>query len=98
MEEKSECVAIALDQEEEDSLTPYVPSRFLCPSNLGALLESTTASLVSASGGWKENDANKEAISSVDMIQEEIGLGRFDGDSSAVRNVASLLECDTCGK
>ena len=90
VEVKSECVAIALDQEEEDSLTPYVPSRFLCPSNLGALLESTTASLVS--GGWKENDANKEAISSVDIIQEEVGLGRFDSDNNAVTNVASLIE------
>ena len=53
--ERSESVAIPIEQEEEnvESSSPLLPSHFLCPPNLGALLESTTVSLVS--GGWKDN-------------------------------------------
>lgn len=51
--ERSECVAIPLEEDDSTEYsTPYLPSRFLCPSNLGALLESTTVSIVS--GGWKD--------------------------------------------
>ncbi len=55
--EKSECVAIPIEPEEDklESSSPFLPTHFLCPSNLGALLESTTVSLVS--GGWKESTA-----------------------------------------
>lgn len=62
VQEKSECVAIFLEPEEDkiDSSTdtPFLHSRFLCPSNLGALLESTTVSLVVR--GWKEASAHRE--------------------------------------
>ena len=60
--ERSECVAIPLEQEEDrtNSSTPHVPTGFLCPSNLGALLESTTVSLVA--GGWKDTSGTKEVI------------------------------------
>ena len=88
LQEKSECVAIPLDQEEDriDSSTPHPPSGFLCPSNFGALLESTTVSLVS--GGWKETasirkgDGDERAELSVDQILE-------DGSES---------ECNACEK
>lgn len=76
VQEKSECVAIPLEQEEDgDSSSPHVPSRFLCPSNLGALLESTTVSLVA--GGWKETSASgiREAITSLSSEVGEIENG-----------------------
>ena len=44
-------VVISLEESTEIA-SPYLSSGLLCPSNLGALLESTTATLVS--GGWKE--------------------------------------------
>lgn len=63
-QEGSECVAISLEQD-EDNVESSLPSHFLCPSNLGALLESTTVSLVS--GGWKES--GEERIDQKDMVQ-----------------------------
>lgn len=59
----SECIAISMDQQEDktESSTPFLPSRFLCPSNLGALLESTHATTVSlVTGGWKESSVCEE--------------------------------------
>ena len=60
-QQASECVAIPIDKQEDSltessSSTPFVPSRFLCPSNLGALLESTTVSL----SGWKDTTLCEE--------------------------------------
>lgn len=66
----SECIAIPIEQEDNsESSTPFLHSRFLCPSNLGALLESTTVSLVS--GGWKEVSVGKtENQSSLDVAPD----------------------------
>lgn len=81
-EEKQECVAIPLEQEvdQTESSPPVLPSRFLCPSNLGALLESTTVSLVS--GGRKEySDCRRDGKDSQELYKvdnsEERSVGRL---------------------
>ncbi len=50
----NESVAISLEESSETEIgsPSFATSRLLCPSNLGALLESTTSTLVS--GGWKD--------------------------------------------
>lgn len=69
--ERSESVAIPLEQEEDrtNSPTPHIPTSFLCPSNLGAFLESTTVSFVG--GGWKETSGIKEVTTSVNTELQE---------------------------
>ena len=88
VQESSECVAIPLDQEEDrqNSSTPHVPSGFLCPSNLGALLESTTISLVA--GGWKET---RELNSEVQNGDHEGG----DVEKVHLENGSSDVDCCT---
>lgn len=79
VQERSECVAIPLEQEEDriNSSTPHLHSGFLCPSNLGALLESTTVSFVS--GGWKETSSIREVITNSE-VQRESDLEKVDND------------------
>lgn len=51
--QREDTVVITLEGSAEVA-SPYLPSRLLCPANLGALLETTTATLVSR--GWKETN------------------------------------------
>ena len=77
--ERSKCVAIPLEEDDSTEYsTPYLPSRFLCPSNLGALLESTTVSIVS--GGWKETKEEQLPISP----SCDVGRVQHDGRTVAV--------------
>lgn len=66
---KSECVAIPMEQEEDklESSSPLVPTHFLCPSNLGAILESTTVSLVSV--GWKDSTAQSSSEGDIGEVK-----------------------------
>jgi hypothetical protein len=87
--ERSECVAIPLEVEEDrlNSSTPYAPSGFLCPSNLGALLESTTVSLV----GWKET---REVVN---RLNGELQSDEVSSDLD-MSNKTSLQGSCTCEK
>ncbi len=73
----SECVAIPLEHEEDiiNSSTRHLPSRFLCPSNLGALLDSTTVSL-----GWKETNALGNVTTN---LSSETSMNRTTEESDA---------------
>ena len=68
-----ESVAISLEESSETEIgsPSFMTSRLLCPSNLGALLESTTATLVS--GGWKESsdDTNRDCEVSLSQSEKE---------------------------
>lgn len=80
--QRDDSVVISLEEsaETETGSPPYLSSHLLCPSNLGALLESTTATLVS--GGWRE--ANGEDTSKV--LEE----GRSEAEEAAEMNLPEL--------
>ena len=96
----SECVAIPLEQDEakSDASPPSVPSGFLCPSNLGALLESTTVSLVS--GGWKESTEKgvinmKGGVDEVDISTHTYDLDETQAETLPFGSVKAPEKGDT---
>ena len=77
--EKSESVAISLEQNENEvEPPPFLSTRLLCPSNLGAIFESTTVSFVS--GGWKEPTVEVKD----DVVSEQLDNCVKESDCTAV--------------
>ena len=56
-------------EENAEVATPYLSARLLCPPNLGALLESTTATPLA--GSWKEKYGVQTSYENL----EEVGNG-----------------------